>query len=47
MIDKRVTAFLTTTVPDGLGLQVLRDNLVKVWNPAVFEVKAGLYVLKH
>ena len=28
-------------------LRVLRDNLVKVWNPADFKVKPGLYVPKQ
>ena len=28
-------------------LQVLRDNLGKVWNPAHFQIKVGLYVPEH
>jgi hypothetical protein len=28
-------------------LQVLRDNLTNVWDPAVFQLKVGLYVPKH
>ena len=28
-------------------LQVLRDNLAKVWDPAVFKVKPGMYVPKQ
>jgi hypothetical protein len=28
-------------------LQVLRDNLTRPWNPAVFQLKVGLYEPKH